>query len=244
MLTEIRTTFSTSRPQGSPGVTTITTLGLALVVAILGWTLPASAQVDFSWEPVSPAISETVTFTIADSSITPLSWDFGGSDCEGNATVIDCTWIPEYCRHIPWSYAEAGSKTVHLVTDQGEVTHTVEVQNSGECCTLDGPPTAAFQMSPNPAFVGQTISFSDLSHKASTDRPAKVTDISFEIDPINPLIGERVVVSITGVGSVESAEWDFGGRAAVIWFPNRHALPESSTACCTHTTTQEPERKL
>lgn len=209
VLTITRTSLPTSRKRGLPGVTTITPLGLVLALLILVWTSPVSAQVDFCWDPEMPAISETVTFTIDDDGIIPLSWDFGGPNCDGDAGVVDCTWIPEYCRHISWSYAEAGAKAVHLVTEQGEVTHTVEVQNSGSCCTKDGKPSAAFSMSPNPAYTGQTVVFTDLSAKSA---PHKDAEVAFEFEPQNPEIGELVVFYITGVDSIDSAEWNFGGE--------------------------------
>ena len=198
-----------TRRQEVPYVTTITYFALFLALSILIWSSPAAAQVDFTWDPEMPEISETVTFTIDDDGIIPLSWDFGGPDCEGNVGFVDCTWIPDYCRHISWSYAQAGAKTVHLITEQGEVTHSVEVQNSGSCCTKDGKPSAAFNMSPNPVYTGQAVVFTDLS--AKTSRPSKDEEIAFEFQPDNPEIGELVIFTITGVGGVDSAEWNFGG---------------------------------
>ena len=199
-----------SQRQKMPGVTTITSFGFFLVLCVLMWSSPASAQVDFTWNPEIPEISETVTFTIDDDGIIPLSWDFGGPDCEGNAGVVDCTWIPEYCRHISWSYSQAGAKTVHLVTEQGDVTHSVEVQNVGSCCTKDGKPLAAFTMSPNPVYTGQTVMFTDLSSK--TAGPPKTAEVGFIVSPETPKIGETVLFSITGVSGVDSAEWNFGGE--------------------------------
>lgn len=202
---------SLARPrQEMPSVTTITNFGLFLALSILIWSSPASAQVDFTWDPEMPEISETVTYTIDDHTITPLSWDFGGPDCEGNAGVVDCTWIPNYCRNIIWHYQEAGAKTVHLVTDQGEVTHTVNVQNAGTCCTKDGKPSAAFNMSPNPVYTGQTVEFTDLSAKTTT--PSKDGEVGFYLDPTNPKIGETVRFFVTDIDAVDSVEWNFGGE--------------------------------
>lgn len=214
-----------SQPVGRPRVTTITVLGLGIALFLLSWSAPVSAQVDFTWDPESPDISETVTFTIGDASITPISWDFGGPDCLGNEAVLDCQWIPEYCRNITWSYAEPGSKTVHLVTDQGEVQHTFEVQDSGSCCSKDGMPRAAFTLSPNPAFVGQQVSFTDLSSKGSVDLPAKDTVISFTFEPVNPEIGDLVMFSIDGVDAVDSAEWNFGGEGCGEFVPENICTP-------------------
>jgi len=191
-------------------VTTITCLGFFLGLVIFMGASPVSAQVDFSWSPETPAIAETVAFSIDDPTIIPLSWDFGGDDCEGNEGVIDCTWIPDYCRHIPWSYGQPGEKTVRLVTDQGEVVHTLEVENSGTCCTKDGLPAAAFTMSPNPAFVGQEVVFTDLSTKST--HAVMDDDLTFSFQPENPEIGERVVFTIEGGAALSSAEWSFGGE--------------------------------
>ncbi len=198
-----------TRRQEMPGVTTITYFGLFIALSVLIWSSPASAQVDFTWDPEMPEISETVTFSIDDDGIIPLSWDFGGPDCEGNVGFVDCTWIPDYCRHISWSYSQAGAKTVHLVTEQGEATHTVEVQNSGTCCTKDGKPSAAFNMSPNPVYTGQAVVFTDLSAKAMG--PTKDEEVTFVFEPSNPKIGETVLFFIPGVNGVDSAEWNFGG---------------------------------
>ncbi len=198
-----------SRGKGILGVTTVTLFASFLTMLILGWTSPVSGQVDFTWDPESPTIGEPLVFTISDPGVTPVSWDFGGSDCEGRDGVVDCTWISNYCRHIIWNFREAGLKTVHLVTDLGEVTHSVDVQSVGSCCTKDGKPSAAFNMSPNPIYVGQTVVFTDLSAKATT--PPKDGDVAFFFEPSNPKIGEKVRFFITGVDAVDSAEWSFGG---------------------------------
>ena len=209
MLTLNRRSAPTQAPSRTTGVTTITRLGFFLGLMILAGAGQAAEDVDFSWDPETPGISETVTFTIGDANIVPVSWDFGGTDCEGNVGVIDCSWTPEYCRHITWSYSDSGPKTVHLVAEQGEVTHTVEVSDSGTCCTKDDKPSAAFSMSPNPVYTGQTVLFTDLSAKDAM--PAKDDEVGFEFEPENPEIGELVIFRITGVGGVDSAEWNFGG---------------------------------
>lgn len=169
----------------------------------------ARAQVDFTWAPAEPGIDQQVIFTIPDPSVTPVSWDFGGEDCDGTQGVFDCHWTPEYCRHITWSYSEPGPKTVVLVTEEGEVSHTVEVQDVGTCCTLDGPPSSAFSMSPNPAFPGQEVVFSDLSEKGL--EPGDGPDLMIHFSPSDPEIGEVILFQITPVTSVASAQWDFGG---------------------------------
>ena len=195
-----------------PGVTAIT-FGICVIALLaLASPTPALAQEDFSWEPQSPEIAENVTFTITDPGVIPLSWDFGGTDCEGNPGVLDCRWIPDYCRNIPWSYSQAGAKTVHLVTEQGEVTHTIEVQNSGECCLKDGPPSAAFTVSPNPAYTGKTVVFTDFSTKSTQNKTTDDIEVDFEFTPQNPEIGELVIFTLTGVDAVDSAEWNFGGE--------------------------------
>ncbi len=225
MLTLTRKDSPRPRNQRMPGVTTVTSLVCVLALLILGWSSPASAQVDFSWDPETPAIAETVTFTIGDPSVIPVSWDFGGPDCEGNIGVLDCRWITDYCRNITWSYSQAGTKTVHLVTEQGEVTHTVEVQNSGSCCMKDGPPSAGFSMSPNPTYTGQTVVFTDLSAKSSRDQIPDDTEVDFEFVPQSPEIGELVIFTITGVDGVDSAEWDFGGEGCGDLSPEYVCLP-------------------
>lgn len=193
---------------------TVTPVTFAAMVGLLtlASTAPATAQADFSWDPQSPEIAETVTFTIADPAAMPVSWDFGGTDCEGNPGVLDCRWIPDYCRNITWHYSQPGAKTVTLTTDQGMTTHMIEIQNSGECCLKDGPPSAAFSISPNPTYTGRTVVFTDLSTKSALNQAKDDIDLDFEISPQNPEIGELVVFTLTGVSSVESAEWNFGGE--------------------------------
>ena len=215
------------RPRGerSKSVTAVTFFSCILGLLIIGWASPVSAQVDFTWDPETPEIAETLTFTINDLGAMPLSWDFGGPDCDGNVGILDCRWIPEYCRNITWSYSQAGAKTVQLVTEQGEVTHTVEVLNSGSCCTKDGPPSAAFSVSPNPTYTGQTVFFTDLSAKSSQDRTPKDMEVGFEFLPENPEIGELVIFNITGVDSIESAEWSFGGEGCGDLTPEYVCLP-------------------
>ncbi len=181
----------------------------SIVVLCVAVAHGAFAQADFSWDPETPEISQTVTFTIDDPTVIPLSWDFGGVDCEGTAPTIDCTWIPNFCRNIQWSYAESGEKNVTLVTDQGEVSHVLVVADEGTCCTMDGEPSAAFIMSPNPAFIGQTVVFTDLSSKSRG--PSKDDEVTFAFEPENPAIGERVIFTISGGPALDSAEWNFGG---------------------------------
>ena len=178
----------------------------AAMVTLFSTATSAFAQTEFSWSPVSPMIGETVVFTISDEMAVPLSWDFGDDGCGGQAATIDCTWTPDYCRNIPFTYSSAGPKTVRLLTDQGETSQTLEVANEGECCGKDGRPHAAFLMKPNPVFTGQQVYFSDASSQKNGTRKA----LGLEWSPADPEIGEVVVFSITGIDSVERVDWSFG----------------------------------
>jgi len=165
----------------------------------------ASCSVDFSYTPTNPQIGQTVTFTVTGGA-TPVSWNFGGVDCDDNSPTMSCTAWPSLCMTVEWVYASAGAKTVTFTAVEGSAAKTVTVGSSGTCpedCESDGPPIASFTMAPNPARVGDTVTFSDTSGM-------KVLAADFNWTPVSPKIGQSVTFHITGVGSVTSAVWDFG----------------------------------
>jgi len=174
-----------------------------------GFGLPSVGRAEdaFSWIPENPEIGQEIEFILADGTAPPLSWDFGGENCEGIEGIFDCGWVPSYCQHPTWVYSSAGEKTVRLVTTSGETEMTLIVADIGGCCPEDGPPRAAFSISPNPARTGREVSFFDLSSGATTKDE---TEISFSWDPETPRIGEIIALNIEGVTSVEQVEWDFG----------------------------------
>jgi len=166
-------------------------------------------SVDFSFSPESPEIGQSIHFIISDNRVIPLRWEFGGENCDGVSTM-DCEWTPELCRDLTWEYASSGWKAARLIAEQGEKQHGVHVINSGECCVKDGNPRAAFTMSPNPALTDQPVSFTDGSSKMLDEGTDKTSSLNFTWAPVEPAIGETVILTITGIGGVTSAEWDFG----------------------------------
>jgi len=165
----------------------------------------ASCEVNFTYTPSNPQIGDTVTF-IVEGSVTPVSWDFGGLDCDGSGPTMSCTAWPSLCMIVEWEYATAGAKSVTFTAQEGSLTRSVEVGSAGTCdegCEADGPPVASFTMAPDPAQVGEVVTFTDTSGK-------KNLAVDFTWSPVSPMIGQSVTFHISGVGSVTSAVWDFG----------------------------------
>jgi hypothetical protein len=171
----------------------------------------ANIPVDFTWTPAEPNIGQIVTFSVTDSRVTPSRWEFDGAHCDGTSGVVDCSYTPDYCKTITWEYASGGWKTPRLVAQEGEKSHSVHVLSGGECCFKDGPPSADFTMTPNPVFTGDEVVFADTSLKSGVTEPPKTAALGFTWSPIEPQIGQMVILTVTGVGGVDSAEWDMGG---------------------------------
>ncbi|RLE23477.1 MAG: hypothetical protein DRJ65_11770 [Acidobacteria bacterium] len=169
----------------------------------------ANIPVDYTWTPTEPDIGELVTFSVTDSRVTPTRWEFDGAHCDGSSAIYDCAFTPEFCKSITWEYGSGGWKTPRLVAEEGEKEHSIHVLSIGECCLKDDRPIADFTMTPNPVFVGDDVVFADTSSK-NLEAP-KIEALGFTWSPISPAIGETVTLTITGVGGVDSAEWDMGG---------------------------------
>ena len=153
-----------------PRTGTLTIAGRTFTV-----TQSGTGQVaDFTVSNDSPDIGETVTFT-AVPGIQPVSWSFGGQDCDGQNPQIDCASVPGDCRTMQWTWAEAGTKQVTMATaSAGSKTRDVGVTNAGSCptgCDATGPPVASFSMLPNPALVDQTVTFIDTSTGSGPNAP-------------------------------------------------------------------------
>jgi PKD repeat protein len=167
----------------------------------------AGTALDFTVSNLTPDIGESLTFSLTEP-WTPLSWQLDGRSCDGSEGFIDCLWLGEACRTVTWSYVAAGPKTVTLVTEEGTRSKTVWVSDSGYCpgsCPASGPPEADFTIHPDPARVGQVVTFTD----TSAGDP-KVMALGFSWSPVSPEIGQLVEFSITGVASIDEATWDFG----------------------------------
>jgi len=187
----------------------------------------ATCAVDFSFTPANPQIGQTVTFTVTGSA-TPVSWNFGDVDCDGNSPTVSCTANPSQCLSVEWVYASAGTKSVIFTAEEGSATKTVTVGSSGTCpedCEADGPPTASFTMAPNPAMVGEVVTFTDTSHK-------KTLAADFTWIPASPKIGQSVTFHITGVGSVTSAVWNFGAGGCGDFTQNTTCTPTPPFVDC------------
>ncbi len=153
-----------------PRTGTLTIAGRTFTV-----TQSGTGQVaDFTISNDGPDIGETVTFTAAPG-IQPVSWNFGGQDCDGQNPQIDCASVPGDCRTMQWTWAEAGTKEVTMATaSAGSKTRDVGVNDAGSCptgCDATGPPVASFSMLPNPALVDQTVTFIDTSTGSGPNAP-------------------------------------------------------------------------
>ena len=172
---------------------------------------------NFTMSNPYPDIGEVVTFFV-DPILEVKSWDFGQENCLGNSPSIDCAYLPSgACNYMEWTFPSPGEKTVTMVLKDGrQQSKPPVVQNQGQCCLVDGKPTASFEMSSDEVFAGETVFFSDTS---SRSMPSKA--LGFSWAPSNPDIGQDVVFSINGVtGDIDSATWNFGetgcyGMAAV-----------------------------
>ena len=172
---------------------------------------------NFTMSDNRPDIGEEVTFFV-DPILEVASWDFGEPDCRGNSPVIDCSYLPSSaCNLMEWAFPSSGDKSITMVLKDGrQQTKIPTVQKTGQCCLVDGKPSASFEMSADEIFAGDTVYFSDTSSKSV---PAKA--LGFTWTPANPEIGEGVTFDLTGVtGDIDSATWNFGengcdGMAAV-----------------------------
>ncbi len=209
--------YSVDPYTGSSRSGSMTVAGRSFTVAQAG---SGAASVDFTISDLTPEIGETVTFTASAACQTPEQWAMGGQSCDGQ-TAVDCSWNPSLCRTVTWRYKTSGTKTVNLSCAEGDSPpHFLTVQTTGSCstCDKDGPPDASFTMTPNPALLGEPVTFTDTSSQG----PKVLADFGWV--PQSPDIGETVLFSISGVGSVTSAAWDFGASGC---------SPYTQTVTCT-----------
>jgi hypothetical protein len=166
---------------------------------------PIIVPTDFTVSDPNPVeIGQLITFTVADERLVPERWQFGGINCAETHQVVHCSSDPDMCRSMSWSYRDPGWKTVRLTTTTGERERPVQVSTQGECCVKDAAPDPGFSMTPNPAAVGDVVTF--LADSIDT----KDSEISISHAPQNPEIGETVTLTINGTGAVESTAWSFG----------------------------------
>gem|GEM_PF-2317949 len=191
----------------------------------------ANIPVDFTWNPNEPDTGQSVTFSVTDSRVTPIRWEFDGTHCDGSPAIFDCSYTPDFCKSITWEYSSGGWKTPRLVTEQGEKAHSIHVLSAGECCLKDDRPNADFTMTPNPVFTGDEVIFTDASSK-KLEVP-KTTALGFTWSPIEPAIGQNVILTITGVGGVDSAEWDMGGPGCGVLEQTFTCMPFGLADCMT-----------
>jgi flagellin-like protein len=115
----------------------------------------ASPVASFTFTPIAPAISQSVTFSdtsVAGSgTINQWSWNFGDSATSSTQNPIH-------------SYSTSGQETVSLTVtnSNGKVSTTTRVVN----VAYDAPTAEFIVSSPNPN-VGQTITFTDISVKGT-----------------------------------------------------------------------------
>ena len=122
-----------------------------------------STPTDFTISNSGPQIGETVLLTVTGGE--PVTWDMGGRDCDGRGPTIDCEGDIASCMNMAWAWATPGVKSVRLFGTYGSKTRIVSVLTTGSCapCTAVGPPTAAISISPNPAGIGEVVTFNDAS---------------------------------------------------------------------------------
>ncbi len=199
------------------------------VILIAGQELTVSeaayGQPPFEMSPAQPDIGETVLFTV--SGVTPVSWDMGDADCFGHSQSIDCTTLPDgACNVISWTYPSSGSKTVTVRATTANMGRTFFVEERGACCTADAAPSASFTIAPNPAVVGEEVTFTDTSGLPKT----AVLTGDFSWNPSTPEIGELTTFDVTGLIGVDAARWDFGEDGCP-GFPRVATCEAISTDC-------------
>jgi PKD repeat protein len=176
----------------------------------------SNLPVDFSISNANPEIGEKITVQ-ANPGLDPTSWSFGDVDCDGDGPTASCGYVS--CSIKTWAYKSAGTKTITLVTAQGSQSRSVEVQNSGMCegdCELDGKPDAAFTMTPNPAIIGEQVTFTDSSGDktlllaATKEGTVAKAGVDFSWAPEQPSIGGLTMFTISYSGTIETTTWDFG----------------------------------
>jgi hypothetical protein len=100
----------------------------------------ASVPTDFTPSLENPIeIGQEISFRVSDDRLIPVLWEFGGSNCEGEGQILDCTYTPDFCRSVNWSYEDPGWKTVRLVTTTGEKQIGVLVSTDGACPGAGAP---------------------------------------------------------------------------------------------------------
>lgn len=164
-------TYSVAENTAADPRTGTLTIAEQTFTVVQSGTTPAA---DFGISNNNPDIGETVTFTAAPG-IQPVSWDFGGENCDGQDPQVDCSSVTGDCRTMQWEWLEAGTKAVTMVSAAaGEKTHNLIVNNTGSCpvsCDATGPPGVSFTMAPNPALINETVTFTDTSTGAGPNAP-------------------------------------------------------------------------
>jgi len=119
--------------------------------------------------------------------------------------VLDGTesrWAGETEPAWKWEYRSTGGAWNELTSCANQDT-----------CTIEGDEDNPF-LPPGDYEFKLTLSL-DGEYSSATAGPLTVADgtinIDFSISDTNPDIGQQVIFNITGVGSVESVDWDFGG---------------------------------
>jgi len=199
-----------------------------------------TTAVDFSISNETPEVGESVMLTVLGSSI-PVRWDFGGTDCDGSSQILNCPAGFEYlCKEVTWSWAEPGVKTIAYTSEEGVKQKTITVQSGGSCpqdCEADGPPQADFTIDPNPAEVGQEVTFS-YTEGAAARNPIRVEAQTlaagdFSWNPASPEIGQQVGFTLDGYGgTITQATWSFGGTPCGTQYQQSYVCTPSTFNDC------------
>jgi PKD repeat protein len=196
----------------------------------------ASVPTEFSYPQDSIDIGEEATFRVSDDRLIPVRWEFGDFDCEGATQTLDCTYTPDYCRSVTWSYRDPGWKAVRLTTTTGTKEHGVHVRNSGECCLKDAAPDAGFTVGPNPVMAGEEVTFT--ADTVAKSLGEKTQAVAIQVSPSNPEIGDTVTLTITGISDISSAEWNFGESGCGSYNATYNCTPFPGISDCLQTTFQ------
>jgi PKD repeat protein len=153
----------------------------------------------FTATPTTANPGQTVTFngsgsTDSDGTIAKYEWDLDGDGTYETNTGTTATTTK--------SYTTSGTVAAKLrVTDDkgatSTVTHNVIVQK---------PPTAAFTLSPNPANVGQTVTFNG---SASTDSDGTIAKYEWDLD------GDGTYETNTGTTATTTKSYTTAGTVNV-----------------------------
>jgi hypothetical protein len=144
-------------------------------------------QTTFAWSPADPEIGENILFTINGVfvDIDKAIWNMGGSGCDGESAVQECTpTLYGDCKAAAFKYATGGSKVVELSVEIDGVTYTddrpasertVVVASSGSC-SGGGGPTCTYSLSNSFADFGPNGGTSSFTVYTGSSCPWTVTD--------------------------------------------------------------------